>query len=68
MKINKNPNSKNYLRVNAVALKLSCCISHVWNESKLGNLHALKLSPRVTVWDEDEIDAYMESKKNYLVK
>lgn len=50
------------LRVKQVAAYLSCSKSHVWNLVKAGELTTIKLSPRVTVFSLDMLEAYVASK------
>ena len=50
------------LRAKQVAEKLSCSKSQIWALTKNGELKSIKLSPRVTVWLESDIEAYISSK------
>jgi excisionase family DNA binding protein len=51
-----------YLRVKKAADFLNCSVSHVWNLVKAGELTTIKLSPRVTVFSIDILEAYVSSK------
>lgn len=53
------------LRDTGVALKLSVSQSQVWRFVKTDGTfpRPFKLSPRITVWDEAAIDAWLENKK-----
>ena len=50
------------LRVRKVAEMLSCSKSQVWALTRNGDLKSIKLSPKVTVWLESEVEAYIKSK------
>ncbi len=54
----------NYLRVNEVAKMLGIGKSTVWfwvRENRL--IQPIKISPRVTVWEEEDIKKWQEEKK-----
>lgn len=55
---------KKFLRVGGVAAKLGIGVSSVWRLIHTeGNFpRPIKLSQRVTVWEETEIEAYMAEK------
>jgi len=53
-----------YLRIWHISNQTKMCKSHIWEEVKKGNFpEPIKLSARVTVWDADEIDEWMEKQK-----
>ena len=53
-----------YLRIQDVKNKTKLCKSHIWEQVKKNNFpQPIKLSPRVTVWDEDELDSWMRKQK-----
>jgi prophage regulatory protein len=55
---------KNYSRVKTVAEKFSMSPSSVWRKVANGTFpKPIKLSEKITVWDDEELDAYAESKK-----
>ena len=48
------------LRVPKVAEKLSISVSTVWQYARQGKIpKPIKLSPRVSVWKESDIDAFL---------
>ena len=51
-------------RVKEVAEKLCCGKSTVWYWSKKNLLHPKKLSDRVTVWTESDINNFIQSRIN----
>ncbi|MFX4211996.1 helix-turn-helix transcriptional regulator [Aliarcobacter butzleri] len=54
---------KKYIRAKDVAKKLDISIGTVWLYTKKNILpKPIKLSQRVTVWDEEEIDKLIEKK------
>ncbi len=59
----KNPNSykqeNKYLRAKELALHFSIALSTVWLWRKQGKITAHKISPRVTVFDIEEINALL---------
>jgi len=55
---------RNLLRIQDVMKKTGIAKSTIWlwvKENKLPK--PIKLSPRITVWDENEIDKWIELKK-----
>jgi len=53
-----------YLRIHDVTNKTKLCKSHIWEQVKENNFpQPIKLSPRVTVWDADELDDWMRKQK-----
>ena len=53
-----------YLRIQDVTHKTKLCKSHIWEQAKQGKFpKPINLSPRVTVWDADEVDAWMKEQK-----
>jgi predicted DNA-binding transcriptional regulator AlpA len=65
-------NSQNgrYLRVRGVCTKIGASRSHVWNLAKYDPAfpQPIRLSRGVTVWDEREVDAWVEGKRTATVK
>lgn len=52
------------IRVREVAAKTGISVPSIWRLMKQENFPAsFKLSPNVTVWDEAEIDTYLNQKK-----
>ncbi len=52
------------LRVPKVAEKLSISVSTVWQYARQGKIpKPIKLSPRVSVWKESDIDAFLEQQE-----
>jgi prophage regulatory protein len=52
-----------FLRAKAVQERLGCGRVHLWRVVKAGQFPApVKLSPRMTVWPENEVDAWIEAK------
>jgi len=49
-------------RVGSVAEYLAIGKSTVWFLSKKGLLHPIKLSERVTVWKQSDLDAFIASR------
>jgi len=49
-------------RVGSVAKYLAMGKSTIWYLSKRGVLHPIKLSPRVTVWKQSDLDAFIASR------
>lgn len=60
-KASNSRKAKRMLRVRHVADELDICVSSVWRLSKIDAdfPRPFKLSPRVTVWSADELDAYL---------
>ena len=61
----------NTLRVKAVADKVDVSVTTVWEwardpEKKFPK--PFKLSPTVTVWDEDDIDKWLEARKGECIE
>ena len=53
----------NFLRVTQVARKIGIGKSTVWLWVKEGKLpEPIKLSPRITVWDESKIEEWIKAK------
>jgi len=53
-----------YLRIADLLHKTKLCKSHIWEQVKLDKFpKPIKLSARVTVWDADEINEWMEKQK-----
>lgn len=52
----------NYLRAWQVAQLLSCGESTVWMYSRQGLITPIRLSPKVTVWSEEEIRGFVQSR------
>lgn len=55
-----------YLRCHEVGSKISVCESTVWLYTRQGKLKAIKLSPKVTVWSESDVDEFVQSQINAL--
>ncbi|MDD3597885.1 helix-turn-helix domain-containing protein [Sulfuricurvum sp.] len=53
-----------FLRVRQVAELLSCGESTVWMWSRQKLITPIRLSPKVTVWSEEEILAFVQSRMN----
>ena len=51
------------LRLREVAKYLNIGNSTVWYYSKIGLLHPIKLSSRVTVWKQSDLDALIASRE-----
>jgi predicted DNA-binding transcriptional regulator AlpA len=52
------------MRVKQVSSYLGVATSTIWSWCKAGNFPTpLKLSPKATVWDKDEIDKFIASKR-----
>lgn len=54
--------SCSFLRVRQVAQLLSCGESTVWMYSRQGLITPIRLSPKVTVWSEEEIRGFVQSR------
>jgi predicted DNA-binding transcriptional regulator AlpA len=55
---------KSYSRVRQVAKRLNMSTSSVWRKVANGTFpKPIKLSEKMTVWDNDVIDAFVDSKK-----
>jgi prophage regulatory protein len=53
-----------YIRIWQVSNKTTMCKSHIWDEVKEKRFpQPINLSPRVTVWDAEEVDEWMEKQK-----
>ena len=53
-----------YLRIQDVSDKTKLCKSHIWEQAKQGKFpQPINLSPRITVWDNKEVDEWMEKQK-----
>jgi predicted DNA-binding transcriptional regulator AlpA len=52
----------NFLRAWQVAQLLSCGESTVWLYSRQGLITPIRLSPKVTVWSEEEIRGFVQSR------
>lgn len=65
-----NNQSGRYLRVRGVGTKIGASRSHVWNLAKHDPEfpQPIRLSKGVTVWDEREVDAWIESKRTTALK
>lgn len=58
-----------FMRVKHVAQYMGGIgVSTVWLYVKQGKLHPIKLSKGVTVFAKSEIDVYIESRKNGVLK
>lgn len=58
----------NYLRITEVSQKTGIAKSTIWlwvKENKFPK--PIKLSPRITVWDESEVDEWIELKKKKYI-
>jgi len=55
-------NNTQVVRVRGAANLLSCSVSQVWHLTKIGDIKSIKLSDRITVWLESEIEEYIYSK------
>lgn len=54
----------NFLRARQVAQLLSCCESTVWMYSRQHLITPIRLSPKVTVWSEEEVRGFVQSRVN----
>lgn len=54
---------KTYYRASYAAQYLGVGESTIWLYAKQGKLHPIKLSPRVTVFDLDELNRFIEQAK-----
>ncbi len=59
-----------YLRVRGVCSKIGASRSHVWNLAKQDPAfpQPIRLSRGMTVWDEREVDAWIEGKRAETAK
>jgi prophage regulatory protein len=58
---------KKYIRAKDLANKLGIGLSTVWLYNKKGILpKSIKLSEKVTVWDEEEIDKWIQEKNRKI--
>jgi len=55
--------SQQYYRAPAAAQYLGVGESTIWLYSKEGKLHPIKLSPRVTVFDINDLNRFIEQAK-----
>ena len=55
-------NNMQVFRVKKVAEKIACSKSQVWALTKQGKLKSFKLSDRITVWLESDIEDFIYSK------
>lgn len=55
-------NQDKYLRVGGVASKMNVSTSTVWHYSRMGLIKPIKLSERVTVWRESDINTFIASR------
>ncbi len=51
------------MRAKEVAEYLSIGLSTVWLYVKQGKLHPTKLSPRITIFNKEEIDAFVNKSR-----
>lgn len=55
--------SQKFYRIPDAAKHMSIAVSTAWLYIKQGKLHTIKLSPRVTVIDIDELNRFIEQAK-----
>lgn len=58
----QNIKSAQLLRVDSVAKLMACSKSQVWYLTKQGDLKSIKLSERITVWHQSDIEDFIASK------
>lgn len=64
LRARKGQKMTRHMRVKQVSSYLGVATSTIWSWCKAGNFPSpLKLSPKATVWDKDEIDKFIASKR-----
>lgn len=50
------------LRAGDAAKYLGCGESHLWGLTRRGELRAIRMTPKLTVWTVEALDAYIDAK------
>lgn len=58
--------ANHYLRCHEVGSRLSVCQSTIWLWTRQKKLKSIKLSPKVTVWSESDVDEFVQSQIDAL--